>query len=103
MMGAAANLARQYATKRYRSNCINWGMTPFLTQTPEAFSLGDYLFIPDVRNAVLENREEINAYVIRPEGDVTQITLSTGPLTETERRILADGCLINYYRDSKEE
>ncbi len=103
VMGAAANLARQYATKRYRSNCINWGMTPFLTQTPEAFALGDYLFIPDIRNAVLENREEIPAYVVRPDGSVTAITLSTGPLTETERRILADGCLINYYRNSKEE
>ncbi len=98
VMGGSANFARQYATKRYRSNCINWGMTPFLTDSPEIFGLGDYIFIPGVRQAVLENRETITAYAVRPDGSVLPFPVTTGPLTEAERRIIADGCLINYYR-----
>ena len=54
VMGASANFAKQYATKRYRSNCINWGMTPFLVENPEVLALGDYIFIPGLRQAVLE-------------------------------------------------
>lgn len=100
VMGGAANFARQYATKRYRSNCINWGITPFLVESPELFSLGDYIFLPDVRNAVLENRPALNAFAVKPDGTVTPFTVSTGALTEPERQILADGCLINYYRGS---
>lgn len=100
VMGGAANFARQYATKRYRSNCINWGITPFLVEAPELFSLGDYIFLPDVRNAVLENRPALNAFAVKPDGTVTPFTVSTGALTEPERQILADGCLINYYRGS---
>lgn len=100
VMGGAANFARQYATKRYRSNCINWGITPFLVEAPELFSLGDYIFLPDMRNAVLENRPALNAFAVKPDGTVTPFTVSTGALTEPERQILADGCLINYYRGS---
>lgn len=100
VMGGAANFARQYATKRYRSNCINWGITPFLVESPELFSLGDYIFLPDVRNAVLENRPALNAFAVKPDGTVMTFTVSTGALTEPERQILADGCLINYYRGS---
>lgn len=100
VMGGAANFARQYATKRYRSNCINWGITPFLVESPELFSLGDYIFLPDMRNAVLENRPALNAFAVKPDGTVTPFTVSTGALTEPERQILADGCLINYYRGS---
>ncbi len=99
VMGASANFAKQYATKRYRSNCINWGMIPFLVKEPEAFALGDYIFIPGVRKAVLENAEEFTAYVIKPDGKVVPIQVSTGTLTEPERQIIADGCLINYYRN----
>ena len=99
VMGASANFAKQYATKRYRSNCINWGMTPFLVQNPEAFALGDYIFIPGIRKAVLENLAEFTAYVVKPDGTVTPIQVSTGALTEPERQIIADGCLINYYRN----
>ena len=99
VMGGSANFARQYATKRYRSNCINWGMTPFLTETPEVFGLGDYIFVPGVRAAVLENRPEFTAYAVKPDGTVTPFAVTTGALTEAERQIIADGCLINYYRN----
>lgn len=85
-------------TKRYRSNCINWGMVPFLVKDPEAFALGDYIFIPGVRKAMLENKLEFTAYVVKPDGKVAPIQVSTGPLTDAERQIIADGCLINYYR-----
>ena len=97
VMGGSANFARQYATKRYRSNCINWGMTPFLVENPEVFELGDYIFVPGVRRAVLENADAIPAYAVKPDGTVTPFEVSTGALTEPERQIIADGCLINYY------
>lgn len=99
VVGAAANFAMQYATKRYRSNCINWGIVPFLVQDPGAFSLDDYIFVPDVRKAVLENVELFNAYAVKPDGTVSTFQVSVGPLTEPERLIIACGCLINYYRE----
>ena len=99
VMGGSANFARQYATKRYRSNCINWGMTPFLVDDPDVFALGDYIFVPGVRQAVLENADRIAAYAVKPDGTVTAFEVSTGALTEPERQIIADGCLINYYRN----
>ena len=101
VMGASANFAKQYATKRYRSNCINWGMTPFLVENPEVFALGDYIFIPGLRQAVLENRASFSAYVVKADGTVTEFPVSTGALTEPERQIIADGCLINYYRNNQ--
>ena len=101
VMGASANFAKQYATKRYRSNCINWGMTPFLVENPEVFSLGDYIFVPGVRAHVLANDASFDAYAVKPDGTVTRFPVSTGELTEPERHIIADGCLINYYRSSK--
>ena len=99
VMGASANLARSYATKRYRSNCINWGMVPFLVEEPEAFELGDYVFIPGVREAVLEAKDNFPAYAVKPDGTVKEFKVSLGGLTGPERRIIADGCLINYYRN----
>ncbi|MCD8082805.1 MAG: hydratase [Clostridiales bacterium] len=99
VMGASANFAKQYATKRYRSNCINWGMTPFLVENPEIFALGDYIFIPGLRKAVLENTPSFPAYVVKPDGSVTPFEVSCGELTEPERQIIVDGCLINYYRN----
>ena len=99
VMGASANFAKQYATKRYRSNCINWGMTPFLVESPEVFELGDYIFVPGIRKAVLENAPQMTAYAVKPDGTVTAFPVSTGALTEPERQIIADGCLINYYRN----
>ena len=100
VMGGSANFAKAYATKRYRSNCINWGMTPFLVEDPSVFDLGDYIFVPGIRAAVLENVPSIKAYAVKPDGTVTEFEVSTGALTEPERRILADGCLINYYRNN---
>ena len=99
VLGASANFAKQYATKRYRSNCINWGMVPFLTETPEMMELGDYVFVPRIRTAILENRDDILAYVVKPDGRVLPMKVTTGSLTEDERQIIVDGCLINYYRE----
>ena len=99
VMGGAANFARQYATKRYRSNCINWGMIPFLTDAPESMELGDYVFVPDVRNGVLENRAQYTGYIIKADGTVGTIALTTGPLTMEERETITAGCLINYYKE----
>ena len=103
VMGASANFAKQYATKRYRSNCINWGMTPFLVENPEVFELGDYIFVPGLRQAVLENKASFSAYAVKPDGTVTEFPVSTGVLTEPERQIIADGCLINYYRNNNQK
>ena len=103
VLGGAANFALEYATKRYRSNCINWGMLPFLTTDPDALELGAYVFVPDVRRALLEKDEEIPAYSVTPGANGWQaraITLRLGALTDAERRILADGCLINYYKNN---
>ena len=101
VMGASANFAKQYATKRYRSNCINWGMTPFLVENPEVFDLGDYIFVPGVRAHVLANDAVFDAYAVKPDGTVTKFAVSTGYLTEPERQTIADGCLINYYRSNQ--
>ena len=98
VMGASANFAKAYATKRYRSNCINWGMTPFLVEHPEVFDLGDYIFVPNIRAHILANDASFDAYAVKPDSTVTPFPVSTGPLTEAERQIITDGCLINYYR-----
>ena len=99
VLGACANIAGEYATKRYRSNCINWGMVPLLTQQEEAFSPEDYVFVQGIRQAILEGKETVKAFVVRPGAGVHAVMLSTGTLTEDERQIIADGCLINYYRN----
>ena len=99
VVGGSANFAKAYATKRYRSNCINWGMTPFLVEDPEVFALGDYIFVPGIRGHVLRNDAAFDAYAVKPDGTVTKFTVSTGALTEAERQTIADGCLINYYRN----
>ena len=102
VLGAGANLALEYATKRYRSNCINWGMVPFLVEDASAFALGDYLFVPGIRQALLEKTDPITGYVVNEKG-VTPMTLTIGGLTDAERHILTDGCLINYYRNQSKE
>ncbi|MCC8194333.1 MAG: hydratase, partial [Deltaproteobacteria bacterium] len=100
VLGASANLAREYATKRYRSNLINWGILPFLVKDETAFALDDYIFIPGIKKALLEAEDPVTAYVIS--GDKAKaITISLGQLTDAERRILSEGCLINYYRNAK--
>ena len=99
VLGGGANLAREYATKRYRSNCINWGILPLLVEDETAFELGDYVFIPGVRKAILGKVNDFDAYVVKSGGAVSKIKVSTGDLTDDERQIIADGCLINYYRN----
>ncbi|MBR2823656.1 MAG: hydratase [Clostridia bacterium] len=98
VLGASANLAKEYATKRYRSNCINWGMAPLLVKDEKAFGLGDWVFLPGLRRAVLEAVPEFTAYAVRANGTVTPFSVSLGDLTPDERQIIVDGCLINYYR-----
>ena len=97
VLGGWANIANEYATKRYRSNLMNWGMPPFLIQEEELpFKNGDYLFIPGVKNAIENNAKELKAYVA---GDtLKEFTLKLGEMTPDERQIILDGCLINYYR-----
>ena len=98
VLGGWANIANEYATKRYRSNLINWGMLPFLIPEGDLpFANGDYLFIPDVRKAVEEKWDSITAYKVGEE--LTPFTLTRGELTDDEREIILKGCLINYYRN----
>ncbi|MDD2980133.1 MAG: hydratase [Hespellia sp.] len=100
VLGGWANIANEYATKRYRSNLINWGMLPFLTSEDDkalSFANGDYIFVPDVRKAVEEKAEVIKAYVVKEDG-MKEMDLRLGDLTDAEREIILKGCLINYYR-----
>ena len=98
VLGGWANIANEYATKRYRSNLINWGMLPFVIDEGELpFHNLDYLFIPDVRAAIAEKKAEIPAYVVK-DGALTPFTLRMGELTDDEREIILKGCLINYNR-----
>ena len=102
VLGGDANICYEYAKKRYRSNCINWGIVPF-TIAPETtfdFQPGDKVFIPGIREAILEGKEEIDAQVITANG-VQPIHLFFQNLTANERQILADGCLMNYYKNLK--
>ena len=95
-LGGAANIAREYATKRYRSNLINWGMLP-LIDTEDEFEVGDIVVIPDIAKAVESGAETIPARLVR-DGKTKDIVLGMGALTDTEKRIILDGCLINYYK-----
>ena len=98
VLGGWANIANEYATKRYRSNLINWGMLPFLI--PEGklpFKNGDYLFFPEIRKAVEEKAEVIKGYVAG-EDSLREFEVTLGELTDDEREIILKGCLINYNR-----
>ncbi|HIX12088.1 MAG TPA: hydratase [Candidatus Anaerofilum faecale] len=97
VLGAGANIAVEYATKRYRSNLINWGMLPFQLEGEPAFGLDDVIFVPGVRRALEEDARSLPAYVIR-DGKAIAFTLTLAPLTADERQILLDGCLINFYK-----
>lgn len=99
VLGGWANIANEYATKRYRSNLINWGMLPFITEEAHealSFKNGDYIFVPQIRKCVEDKCEEIKAYVVGDE--LKEITLKLGDMTDNEREIILKGCLINYYR-----
>ena len=99
VLGGAANIAAEYATKRYRSNCINWGMLPFVTDTPDVLAKGDYVFLPGVRKALLTAEEQLPAVAVKPDGRLVPFAVRLGAMTDAERQILADGCLINYYKN----
>lgn len=98
VLGGWANIANEYATKRYRSNLINWGMLPFLIpQGNLPFTNGDYIFVPDIRNLVAEKAEDITAYVVK-DGALEAFNMRLGEMTDDEREIILKGCLINYNR-----
>ena len=101
VLGGVANIVEQYATKRYRSNVINWGMLPLQSDDVPQFEVGDYVFIPGVRKAVEAGEERFAGHIIR-NGQVSgTIDLYMAPLTADECQIILDGCLINFNRNKK--
>ena len=105
VLGASANIASDYATKRYRSNLINWGMIPFLYKQGDAaatenlpFANGDYIFVPGAKKMIAENLPGVKAYAVRADGTTAEFDLATGDMTDDERKIIQAGCLINFYR-----
>ena len=102
VIGGLANITQDYATKRYRSNVINWGMLPFhLKGEPVDFEVGDCIYVPEIRKALDGDLENIPAYVVKESGNVP-LTLYIIHLTEEEKNIIKDGCLINYNRKKQE-
>ncbi len=102
VLGASANIANEYATKRYRSNLINWGMLPFIYKDGDKnlpFANDDYIFLPGVKKMIAEKLPSITAYAIKKDGKVNEFELSVGELTDDERKIILSGCLINFYRN----
>ncbi len=102
VLGAGANICYEFATKRYRSNCINWGMLPFTLDAETAFeyNVGDYIFVPNIRSALERGDESISATVITAQG-TNAIKLNFAGLTAEEKQIILDGCLMNYYAKKK--
>ena len=100
VIGGLANITREYATKRYRSNVINWGMIPFQTKDTLDFEVGDYIYVPGVREALNGDLKDIRAYVVKG-GDVKEMTLYVADMTEEEREIVKAGCLINYNKNRR--
>ena len=98
VLGGLANIAKEYATKRYRSNLINWGMIPFIFEPEKLpFANLDYIFVPDIRDAVKEKQPKVTAYAVK-DNALESFELEIKPLTDDERQIILDGCLINYYK-----
>ena len=99
VIGGLANITQEYATKRYRSNVMNWGMIPFhLKGEPTVFDIGDYIYVPGIRAALDGDLSDIKGYVIR-DGKAEQIDLYIQDMTENEREIVKAGCLINFNRN----
>lgn len=94
VLGGMANIAREYATKRYRSNLINWGMLPFVFDGDLVFDKDDYIFVKDIKKAIKTKEDTIHAYVVNQ--GMKEIELHLGNLTDDEREIILKGCLINY-------
>ncbi|WP_077610739.1 hydratase [Clostridium sp. Marseille-P2415] len=105
VLGGLANIAKEYATKRYRSNVMNWGMLPFLLEDEPDFEVGDYIYVPGIRTALDGDMEHIPAYVIKnAEGNpIHKIELHIADMTPEEREIVKAGCLINYNRNRNEQ
>ena len=106
VLGGLANICEEYATKRYRSNVMNWGMLPFQMKGEPTFDIGDYIYVPGVRSALETDMQDIRAYVIRSAGEaaaapenVEEISLYITPMTDTEKEIVKAGCLINFNRN----
>lgn len=99
VLGGFANIAQEYATKRYRSNLINWGMLPFLFEGELPFEKGDFIFIPEIRKSIENKIDKIKAYVIKEE--LKEFDLKIADLTDDERKIILSGCLINFYKEQK--
>ena len=99
VLGGFANICYEFATKRYRSNCINWGMLPFTLDADTAFDYapGDFVFVPNVRSLLADGQEDFPATVIRADGSTQPLLLHVKSLTQDEKEILLDGCLMNYY------
>mgnify|MGYP002672997499 FL=1 len=105
VLGASANIASDYATKRYRSNLINWGMIPFLYKQGDTaatenlpFANGDYIFVPGAKKMIAEKLPGVKAYAVCADGTTAEFDLATGDMTDDERKIIQAGCLINFYR-----
>ncbi len=96
VIGGLANICQEYATKRYRSNVMNWGMLPFQMKAEPEFEVGDYIYIPNVKAALDGDMQDIKAYVVGSE--MKEISLYIAPMTENEKKIVKAGCLINYNR-----
>ncbi len=103
VLGGFANICYEFATKRYRSNCINWGILPFTLdkETPFDYEVGDCVFVPAIRDAVASGQTDIPATVIRKNGTTAPILLHLAGLTEAEKQIILEGCLMNYYAAHK--
>ena len=101
VLGGFANICYEFATKRYRSNCINWGILPFTLAegTEFPYGEGDYVFVEGIRQAIIDGKETFAAKVITADGRVENITLYVKGLTEDEKEIILDGCLMNYYKN----
>lgn len=102
VLGGLANIAKEYATKRYRSNVMNWGMIPFLMEEEPEFEVDDYIYVPDIRNAIDGMMSHIPAYVIK-EGAVSEISLHIADMTDEEKAIVKAGSLINYNRNRNKQ
>ena len=97
ILGGLGNIAQEFATKRYCSNMMNWGVLPFTTEHPEILEEGDWVFVPDIREAVMNGRTEIDSYIMRDEP--VKLALKLPVMGQREREIMTAGCLINYYRN----
>ena len=104
VLGGFGNICYEFATKRYRSNCINWGILPFTLAegTEFPYEEGDYVFVGGIRQAIMDGKEEFSAKVVKADGSVKDLTLYVKGLTADEKEIILDGCLMNYYKNHSE-